>query len=620
MKAFQLKIVIKNSKPPIWRRVIVPAGITFSQLSMILNEVMGWCGYHMFEFEFYHLELRIMEGVEDYLQDYYFDYQEASETYIREYLEENDWFTYVYDLGDDWSHRVTVEKIIDNYEHDYPQVLKYKGNCPIEDCGGIDGYYECLDIISDENHSEYAERLAWMKSQGYSHEYDMEYINEELKTRYFYKWGKGEKRIQEELYMEQFSGVCGLNATKRDKNKKNNVHTSKKHNMENSLQMFADVFKASCNSLDVLEPQFGITTLKDIFDDYTKDEILEIAKEKGIKGVSAFNKEQLIAKVTEYMLKPDVLKSYFVCLQDEEIGIFETAMRDGVMYTPGIDKWISKLYCSSYVGVLSDGRVDVPTDVKMVYHVINDTTFQQERKIYSYLLSCLQTVTVLYGIVPIHVFKQLLDRNTEVCIKEEQITEMLTRIPPEFVDHILVGDRIYHEELFPDDRGLLAAQGNKEYYIPTYKEIMDLGKLGYLPDNASLKKLESFLVNQLGAMDDEAEFAVKIIQMMMCADCEIQEVYEVLEDLDLIAENDKQMNRLVRHINEMWNNTRMLLNRGYTPNEIVNRESKVQVAPLMRNNTSNIISFDKVKQNKVYPNDPCPCGSGKKYKNCCKGK
>ncbi len=24
-----------------------------------------------------------------------------------------------------------------------------------------------------------------------------------------------------------------------------------------------------------------------------------------------------------------------------------------------------------------------------------------------------------------------------------------------------------------------------------------------------------------------------------------------------------------------------------------------------------------VKPDKVYPNDPCPCGSGKKYKNCC---
>ena len=41
MRAFQLKITIKKSKPPIWRRVIVPEGITFSQLSTVLNKAMG---------------------------------------------------------------------------------------------------------------------------------------------------------------------------------------------------------------------------------------------------------------------------------------------------------------------------------------------------------------------------------------------------------------------------------------------------------------------------------------------------------------------------------------------------------------------------------------------------
>lgn len=29
------------------------------------------------------------------------------------------------------------------------------------------------------------------------------------------------------------------------------------------------------------------------------------------------------------------------------------------------------------------------------------------------------------------------------------------------------------------------------------------------------------------------------------------------------------------------------------------------------------LSTTLVKEKKVYPNDPCPCGSGKKYKKCC---
>lgn len=40
MKAYQMKIMIKNSHPPIWRRFIVSAGLTFSQFGFILNEVM----------------------------------------------------------------------------------------------------------------------------------------------------------------------------------------------------------------------------------------------------------------------------------------------------------------------------------------------------------------------------------------------------------------------------------------------------------------------------------------------------------------------------------------------------------------------------------------------------
>ena len=66
MKAYQMKIMIKNSHPPIWRRFIVPAGLTFSQFGFILNEVMGWYGGHLSQFEFYHLGVVVEEIFEDF--------------------------------------------------------------------------------------------------------------------------------------------------------------------------------------------------------------------------------------------------------------------------------------------------------------------------------------------------------------------------------------------------------------------------------------------------------------------------------------------------------------------------------------------------------------------------
>ena len=118
MRAFQLKIVIKNSHPPIWRRIILQEGITFLQLANIFNVAMGWEGVHMFEFEITKEKTRICSNASNigFFGGAY-SYEEISTTCIDEYLERNNKLLYTYDLGDDWVHTVAVEKIIENYEY-----------------------------------------------------------------------------------------------------------------------------------------------------------------------------------------------------------------------------------------------------------------------------------------------------------------------------------------------------------------------------------------------------------------------------------------------------------------------------------------------------------------------
>lgn len=97
----------------------------------------------------------------------------------------------------------------------------------------------------------------------------------------------------------------------------------------------------------------------------------------------------------------------------------------------------------------------------------------------------------------------------------------------------------------------------------------------------------------------------------------MQDIFHTLEDLGLVLENGSQLNELMGLIHNLWNNTRMLLNRGFTPNELAVQKRNF-MHPL--SDTGKVIDFTQVKKSKVYPNDPCPCGSGKKYKNCCKNK
>ena len=615
MKAFQLKVMIKNSKPPIWRRIVVPAGITFSQLSIILNKSMGWCGYHLFEFEFYHLNLHILDGIEDDDFSYHlYNYMEASTTYVREFLEDNAWFTYTYDLGDNWEHRVTVEKIIEDYEYNYPIVLKYKGDCPVEDCGGIYGYYEKLDIISNETHPEYEEISDWMDMQGYPEEYDMEFVNEELKEQCFYRWGAGETRGKHALYDDMFNGKVGLNATKNDKN----VHNYNKcEQSEGYTRKNSDLTKRfeEIKELErIIDELLQKNSLVDIFSDFNKDIIVEIAKEKGLKKISQCNKRELIERLVSHMLKPEIAREYFVWLNDDEIKEFEKAANVKGLYIADDEESIRKLYEAAYIGMLEDDEVSVTKDVYNLYVTFKGAAFEEERKKKSYLYSCLQTISFLYGIAPMSVLLQLMAKNPKLSMTQTEIINALHSMPFEYKKWILDEGVLYSKEYYPDDRGLLRAQGDKEFYIPTYKDIVYYGHNKQEKDNAQSKRLKDFMVAKMGASYDEADKACMLLRLNMSVDVRIDEHFRVLDGMGLYIQNESQINELVECIMELENNTRKLSNRGYTPNEM---HAKYDNTLLKKDK---VINFVQAKKSKIYPNDLCPCGSGKKYKNCCKRK
>jgi hypothetical protein len=70
---------------------------------------------------------------------------------------------YRYDFGDDWVHSVTLEKILLRVkDRRYPVCLAGKRACPPEDCGGIGGYEELLEILIDPAHAEYKATLNWL--------------------------------------------------------------------------------------------------------------------------------------------------------------------------------------------------------------------------------------------------------------------------------------------------------------------------------------------------------------------------------------------------------------------------------------------------------------------------
>ena len=100
---YQLKITIKNSRPPIWRRIIVPEHITFADLDNIIEAAFGWTHDHMFAFKFGNWE-------EEFVGTPFGSDEDTADVCIDPWMEEGISFSYIYDFGDDWYFVIHVSK------------------------------------------------------------------------------------------------------------------------------------------------------------------------------------------------------------------------------------------------------------------------------------------------------------------------------------------------------------------------------------------------------------------------------------------------------------------------------------------------------------------------------
>jgi hypothetical protein len=179
-KIYQLKITLKEVKPPVWRRVEVPANMKLNDLNYLILNVMGWGGGHLTSFEF---------GREEYVNDTAFMFEELdleglpmSKTRLDKVLTtEKQKGIFTYDFGDDWRHEVLLEKILPAEKGvSYPRCTAGKRACPPDDCGGPWGYAEFLKAIQDPKHPEHEELLDWIGGAFDAEEFDLEGVNEGL--------------------------------------------------------------------------------------------------------------------------------------------------------------------------------------------------------------------------------------------------------------------------------------------------------------------------------------------------------------------------------------------------------------------------------------------------------
>lgn len=304
------------------------------------------------------------------------------------------------------------------------------------------------------------------------------------------------------------------------------------------------------------------------------------------------------------------------------------------------------------LGFIDQGAaICVPEEAAELRKKDDEQHWHQRREKNAWLMGCAHVIREYDLASPIEVFAKMAYRSPLFNESAADIAEQYMQIPEQLRDCSLENGMIVYQEQSMTDKqwkGVLKdiqnIQEGKDFYIPSEKEIQELMDEGYPKSDPVNNKMFAALLKN-GLEPFEADKAISDMLGDIRSGAEMHEIADDLKEIGLAKIEEDAFLELCQIIVEMNNNTRMYIHRGHTPIEMMKSDLKKNMHPTddgrisadstlkaenMKANlealkalgfdadTEEQASFMNVdgKMHKVYPNDLCPCGSGKLFKDC----
>ena len=384
--------------------------------------------------------------------------------------------------------------------------------------------------------------------------------------------------------------------------------------------------------------------LKDILESNKKTELYKMAKEFGIEKISKLKKEELLQLVCTYLLNPDQMKKFLLNTGEQDFELF-CRIADGERILIDINTETLLFQCG-YVFEDKENRFVIPYDVKRVFQNLNHNELKREKKQKDWFCKCMEIAGSLYGIIPEDILLKLFNSRTEFHISEVELLWNLRNAHEQHPEYLydsgvfLFSNRFSKEQL----KKLLEKQKGKTYYILSHNEIKEFSEKGYLSNNTSYRKFILFLEEKISLTRDKVNSIVKFLWISNSRDEDlIATVKHIVDQIEFATED--QCVDLIKRIADTYNHTRMLAHRGHTLVEIIRKQPTLRNMISIMGDTEAVAIIAEIESylkskglsihvpqvnkemrvirpvglgfSKIYPNEPCYCGSGKKYKKCC---
>lgn len=579
---YQFKIQLEGvSKPPVWRKVEVPANFTFEQLHKVIQIVFGWGDYHLWRFEphakgYRHPAFRIEHSdPEDVFgSDWFAERLEPDETRLDQIIPVTPNLVYLYDFGDDWKHLIKLEGILDE-DRSRAVLVKGKGATPPEDCGGVWGYEDMKAAFANGDKEEAQSYREWLGLDD-DDDWDPNFFCEEE---------------QKDIAL-QLRGICCASEAKADEPRR-----------ELSIDDIAVVhgFKSKHSSSPVYY------SIQEVLESFTVVRLRELAAKLGLKIKSGVKKSNMLEWIAGLMLShPELiveasfyyeLKAYLDIIEGkmsvehaEESGLLFDLNRFGLIYA--VD---NRRDNSSSLHLQMDMADLLAPLIRAELERRGGDSLKLEKLIFGHVN--------IYGYAEISTIDDLLEEIEKYIghqISDEDLMDILFPFVVEYgsgkKEQVLILSPFAKQVgFFPDEDHIRFEVLPKFFDTDT---IMEYGEMPYPKftgkEADALRK--AIIKGQNGVSPDA---------IMRRLWLEHQEIVmpNPAHCIDDIGVDPKDLQSCLDAIKGFVNSVPCWKFGGNSSVEVF--EKYKPKMPFVR------------PQHKIGRNDPCFCGSGKKYKNCC---
>ncbi|MDR7003048.1 SEC-C metal-binding domain-containing protein [Neobacillus niacini] len=359
-------------------------------------------------------------------------------------------------------------------------------------------------------------------------------------------------------------------------------------------------------------------TLQEQLGKLTKHELDEIRRSLELTGVSSLKKAELITVLQE--LIPKSLRQVCIQLDAERFRLLtKIAHNDGYMIAPELEPHQIRYFRARgliFTGTFQEKRILAIPD-ELIDQII---TLEEDKNLTSTIKRNTEWIKLTFGLLYYYGTLSIsqLEKMLETYMKEPLRLR-------EYLD-VIYNANSYHKEISTDDVGYSnrrvfdskkvkqehQLRDSLSFYPFTKKELLKVGVAGFVERNQSYLQFVDFLTQNYELDRERADGIVEeCVYATRIGDGpnEIMQYFGSVLEFESLAAVQAIMNQVVH----LMNNTRQWFLKGYTPVELSAQEKKSLRPVLVSQSKHN----DSNTSEKIGRNDPCPCGSGKKYKKCC---